>query len=173
MGSTSSLLEWLAMFLFHRRARTQKHTHRRRTHYTNAVCTELCFCSCRSNSDQSMPFSCPLATWKDTGTVFRCLLSRATAARISQFADPLLCPRSISLLEMNGTDPLCSTFSPELVLPGDGSATSRPPFSSLTDVKTGHSKFHAHHCSSVPALLSHLLARDLGYISLAGAHLIL
>lgn len=41
VGSIRSLLEWLAMFLFHRRARAQKHTHRRRTHYTNAVCTEL------------------------------------------------------------------------------------------------------------------------------------
>ena len=154
MGSIHSLLEWLAMFLFHRRARAQKHTHRRRTHYTSAVCTELCSRSCRSNSDQSMPFSCPSATWRDTGSVFCCLLSRATAARISQFADLLLCPRSLSLLEMNGTDPLCSPFSPELVLPGDGSATSRAPFSSLTDVKTGPSKFHAHHWSPVPSLLS-------------------
>lgn len=143
-----------------------------------ALYRELCYCRCRRNSDQSVPFSWPSATWKDTGAVFRCLLSRATLAWNLSFCRPPLhrCPprpRLLSLLEMNGTDPLCSPFSPELVLPGDGSATSRSPYSSLTDVKTGPSKFHAHHCSPVPALLSHLLVRDLGFISLARAHLIL
>ena len=170
------------MFLFHRHAHTQKCTHRHRTCYTNALYTELFTeSSATAAAGETQTRAClshaPQLPGK-TLALFSIACSRATSARNISFCRPPLhccppCPRLLSLLEMNGTDPLCSPLSPELVLPGDGSATSRSPFSSLTDVKTGPSKFHAHHCSPVPALLSHLLARDLDFISLAGAHLIL